>query len=414
METVARVRPLEAIPVEIEGEQMVLLRDPHRFVSGAMTVSIPVYLLMCLIDGARTPLQIHEEFRRRFGIEIAEARISELVSELDELGLLETERFEALRAEALADFERNPFRPAAHAGTAYEESAEPLVAQIDGFYESVDPDATVENAGENLVGLVAPHIDPRVGGPCAARAYRLLRGCDSPPDLFVILGTAHQYADNLFVMTEKTFETPLGAVEVDLEVSRALTNACPLDLKEDEYLHRFEHSIEFQAIFLQHLFAGHRTFKILPILVGSFAPYIAENTLPSEAEPVRLFTDALRQVLSQSGRRVCLVAGADLSHVGRKFGDEMDLSESLVDEIRLKDLEMLAHIQAGRREDFFRHLQRDQDRQKVCGLPPIYTLMSVLGDGCTAQLLDYDVSIEEPTQSFVTFASLGFYKDGAA
>ena len=416
MNPVARVRPLEAIPIEIEGQQMVLLRDPYRFVPDAMTVSIPVYLLMCLMDGNHTTDQLRQQFLDRFGMAIEEKEIVALVEQLDQFGLLETERFETLRRTALTEFEESPARAAAHAGTAYETEPDTLRAQIDGFYAegTSECDTASEPMDGALIGLVSPHIDPRVGGPCAARAFDVLRRCETPPDLFVILGTAHQYADNMFIMTEKTFETPLGNVPVDIEVARALTNAYELDLKEDEYLHRYEHSIEFQVLFLQHLYAGRHEFRILPILVGSFARYIEEDALPSASEPVRSFTSALGQVIDASGRRVCLIAGADLSHIGRKFGDDKDLSDSLVADIRQRDLDMLEHIEAGRREDFFRHLQRDQDQQKVCGLPPIYTMMNILGDDCRGRLLNYDVSIEEPTQSFVTFASLAFYgKNGA-
>jgi hypothetical protein len=52
----------------------------------------------------------------------------------------------------------------------------------------------------------------------------------------------------------------------------------------------------------------------------------------------------------------------------------------------------------------------DEDRQTVCGLPPIYTMMHILGEGCDGQVLDYGLHVEEATESFVSFASLAFYQ----
>jgi len=47
-------------------------------------------------------------------------------------------------------------------------------------------------------------------GPCYAHAYKALaEGGDA--DLFVIFGTGHQLAQPPFVMTEKDYQTPLGA-----------------------------------------------------------------------------------------------------------------------------------------------------------------------------------------------------------
>ena len=70
---------------------------------------------------------------------------------------------------------------------------------IDGFYrhEKGPGTAPVFGDGEPVRGLVAPHIDVSSGGPSFAWAYHALAQ-KSPPDRFVILGTGHHGADNLF------------------------------------------------------------------------------------------------------------------------------------------------------------------------------------------------------------------------
>ena len=294
------------------------------------------------------------------------------------------------------------------------------------FFEPTDGQATdgrrvAGGGGGGGGGLIAPHIDPRVGGPCAARAFAALRHQDPPPDLFVIFGTAHQPGEGLFILTEKPFETPLGVAEVDLAVAKTLKESFPFDLKRDEFLHKHEHSIEFQVIFLQHIYAQHldaqhlaagHSFQILPVLVGSFYEFLKSNALPSAWEPFDLFIAALRKALGESGKRVCFVAGADFSHMGRKFGDEEEMSEDFIEATRVKDREMLRHLEQGNHEEFFRYLQHDGDKQKVCGLPPIYTMLRAMPKGSTGKLLDYGLNVEEPTQSFVSFASMAYYSDG--
>lgn len=402
------VRLLEPIPFEAEGKHLVVLRDPYRFVDEPLTVSVPVYVLLTLMDGRRNIAEIQKQFREQFGGQISTIDLEKLIEELDEHGLLDSPRFEELRQSILDEFDASPVRSASHAGTAYERDPEALRAQLDAFYENVEVPA--ELTGASIQALIAPHIDPRLGGPCAAKAFATLRGATPPPELFVIFGTAHQPSGSLQLLTEKSFETPLGMVEVDRSVARELQAGCPFDLKRDEYLHKHEHSIEFQLIFLQHLFPERQQFQILPILVGSFYPFLQSGSLPSSVEPVKVFTDALAAALKNSGKRVCLIAGADLSHMGRKFGDEEDLSDSLIEASRANDREMLGHVEACDREGFFRSLQADGDKQKVCGLPPIYTMMSLLGDGCKGKLLGYDLNVEEQTQSFVSFASMAFFQ----
>ena len=419
-----RVRPLEAIPVELENRRAVILRDPWRFVTETLTVSPPVYALLSLMDGTRSVFDVQRDFREHFKGRVAASDVERLVAELDEHYLLETERFEGLRRRVLEEFRACPTRPAAHAGTAYEGSPDALRAQLDACWQSAcsqSADESGGNATPSLAGeghavraLITPHIDPRVGGRCAARAFAALKESTPPPDLFVVFGTAHQPGESLFILTEKPFETPLGAVEVDQAVAQALIAGCPFDLKQDEFLHKHEHSIEFQLIFLQHLYSGRHAFRILPILVGSFHEFLESNTMPSSWEPLDVFSRALRRALADSGRRVCYVAAADLSHIGRKFRDDVDLSDAFIEDTRSKDREMLDHLEAGRYEDFFRFIQCDGDRQKVCGLPPIYAMLHTLGDGVRGKLLEYDLNVEEQTQSFVSYASMVFYEWGGA
>ena len=68
--------------------------------------------------------------------------------------------------------------------------------------------------------------------------------------------------------------------------------------------------------------APEKPFKIVPILVSSFHPMMVSLTPPEETPAVGSFLRTLRQLAQQEARQVCFVAGVDLAHVGKQFGDE--------------------------------------------------------------------------------------------
>jgi len=84
-------------------------------------------------------------------------------------------------------------------------------------------------------------------------AYRALAEALRPEvTTFVLLGTSHAPMNRPFAVCAKAFDTPLGALEPDHEAIDELAAASRFDLREDEYLHKGEHSLEFQAVFLRH------------------------------------------------------------------------------------------------------------------------------------------------------------------
>ena len=99
---------------------------------------------------------------------------------------------------------------------------------------------------------MAPHIDLRIGEEGYRKAYNIVRNLN--PELIIILGTGHSMLEGLFSLTEKDFDTPLGPVKTDKKGVRALAQAGKDLLAGDDYVHRSEHSIEFQTIFVKHLF----------------------------------------------------------------------------------------------------------------------------------------------------------------
>jgi AmmeMemoRadiSam system protein B len=324
--------------------------------------------------------------------------------------MLDSPRFQEHRDRLVREFRESPVRPAANAGTSYPAEAEKITAMFNNHFRAAGGPcrAGVEDRTRGrIAGLIAPHIDLRRGGVSFAWAYQQLRGRDDI-ELLVILGTGHQPMQHRFGGIRKDYATPLGVAKTDHEAMRTLAAGLPFDFFEDEWAHRSEHSIEFQVVYLQHLFGGKLNARILPILAGSFHEFGETGASPASDAEVASFTKALRQLVEASRGRVCVIAGVDFAHIGGRFGDHEPMDESRRARLEHEDRAMLATVLSCDAEAFHRNIAADQDARRVCGYPAIYTLLAALKPP-SARLLHYAQSHEPETNSVVSFGSVAFY-----
>src|SRR2546429_6261931 len=150
--------------------------------------------------------------------------------------------------------------------------------------------------------------------------------------------------------------------------SRRRHTRCSRDWSSDvcsSDLHRKEHSIEFQAVFLRYLFAGRREISIVPVL-ASFAHEALVGGRRVDDDPrIPRFLEALGETIAASGRRVALIAGADLAHVGPRFGDPEPVSPDELARLGGQDRAMLKAVEAGDAEGFLLVGGPDRDRRRV-------------------------------------------------
>ncbi|MFQ5842411.1 MAG: AmmeMemoRadiSam system protein B, partial [Thermodesulfobacteriota bacterium] len=142
-------------------------------------------------------------------------------------------------------------------------------------------------------------------------------------------------------------------------------------------------------------------------LCRSFHEAIERSISPQEIPQIREFIEGLNKAIRSIDRELCLIASADLSHIGLQFGDGVSAS-SMLGETRVSDLEMLAHAEKMDAEGFYHSIRKEGDRRRICGLPPIYVLLNI-NEVKKGRLLKYAQSQNSETRSAVTFASLGFY-----
>jgi AmmeMemoRadiSam system protein B len=227
-------------------------------------------------------------------------------------------------------------------------------------------------------------------------------------DLFIIFGTAHQPTAVPFPLTLKDYETPWGIVETDKAFVRALAQLYPTDLLCDELAHRWEHSIEFQVLFLRYVLGPARTFRVVPILVGSFHECVERQINPRDMVHIADFIEAIRGVAAERAEPICYIVGGDLAHVGMKFGDQARLTPSFLEQVVREDQALLAATARVDAEGLFQGITAHQDRRRICGFPPMYMLLSTM-PATAGVVLKYEQAVEPATQSMVSYASVVFH-----
>ena len=174
-------------------------------------------------------------------------------------------------------------------GQFYPASASQLKAMIKMLV-----DEKVEK--QEVIGLVSPHAGYIYSGPVAGAVISRIKFKDT----FIIIGPNHSGKGKPFsIMTEGTWKTPLGEVEIDSELGKQIL-ATSSHLEEDDAAHQYEHSIEVQIPFLQYF---KPDIRIVPIILA----YASGATYKEIGKEI---AKAVREL----NREVVLIASSDMTH----------------------------------------------------------------------------------------------------
>jgi MEMO1 family protein len=403
-----RLRPVEAFPVQMENQDYICVRDPESFAEQPLFLNKALVFLVSRMDGNHSLRDIQDDYARATGENLAIEEIEALVIQLDEHRYLDGPSFRNFYESLIREYKNASSRPAHNAGSAYEESPDALTAQIQGCFAHPEGPGNdfAPDLSRPLRGLVAPHIDFARGGPTYAHAYRAL--AEHPgADTFIIFGTGHTMMPQRFSIGSKDYETPLGPAKVDGDFVSRLSARLKNNYA-DEFCHRSEHSIEFQAVFLRYILGGRKSFKIVPILINSFHDIYTEGRTASEDLEIQTVVEAIRETMDECQGRICVVAGADLAHVGRRFGDSLGPTGYSLREVEREDSHFLDLVAAGDAEGVFRSIAVDNDRRRVCGFPPIYMTLRCI-DRPEGKLLQYRQWSDLAAGAAVTYAALSIF-----
>ena len=241
------------------------------------------------------------------------------------------------------------------AGQFYPESASQLRALIEMMVN--------ENADkQEVIGLVSPHAGYPYSGPVAGAVFSGIEFKDT----FIIMGPNHTGRGKpLSIMTQGTWETPLGNVKIDSELARQILDGSSY-LQEDEAAHQHEHSIEVQLPFLQYFKSD---IQIVPIIL-SFA----------SGEAYREIGRDIARAVKKLKREVVLVASSDMTHY-----EPQEIAQK-------KDAQAIDAILALDEDELLKRVEELDI--SMCGYAPAVSLISAARElgAKSAELVKYQTS----------------------
>ncbi len=221
-------------------------------------------------------------------------------------------------------------RPAAVAGMFYPDSLTELKRTVAELLQHANP---AERA-RLPKALIVPHAGYIYSGPIAASAYALIGELKGRIRRVVLLGPTHRVAvRGLALPDADRFATPLGEIVLDRAGMQSLADLP--QVTRSAAAHQFEHSLEVQLPFLQHVLGD---FLLLPLAVG--------DATPAEV------ADVLERVWG--GDETLIVISSDLSHF---------LPDALARKIDRKTADAIAALDP--------HLNHEQ----ACGATPVNGLL---------------------------------------
>jgi MEMO1 family protein len=381
-----------------------LVSDPFRYTQAVLL--IPPLLAQCLplFNGRSTEGDLREALvKLTRDLDVSEI-IETLVETLSAAGFLEDESFARIEATRRAEFTALAVREPAHAGAAY--PAEPdalretMVRYLDGA--AAAPHAA---AADGLFAIAAPHVSPEGGWQSYRAAYATLRP-EHRDRTFVILATSHYGRPERFGLTRKNFRTPVGDAITDQRLVDWLATQGGGAVEMEDFCHSFEHTVELQVIFLQHMLGPG--VRILPILVGSFAHSLLEGGVPEKDDDVQRFFDALGELDAREGGKLFWVLGVDMAHMGARYQDPFTATagEGTMLDVDARDRRRIDAINASDAGAFWEQVREGRDDLKWCGSAPFYTFLKALPKS-RGELLRYEQwNIDE--RSVVSFAGMAF------
>lgn len=444
------LRPLDAFPMDVRDtksgmvQKVLVLADPSGIAPGSVKLPPLGAAVIELCDGSRTREQICADFTKQYRTPLSLDALNSLLQKLDDALLLDSTRFRLHCARLFADFAMLESRPPLFAGRHYPAAAEEISQTLEQAFGPPHGPALpkLDEKGHAQAGahtypraILAPTVDISRAGPAYAWSYRALLDAPRLPSLIVLLGCDHAAHDAVVTLTRKHFETPLGTLKTDA----SLVDALVADLKErdeslaelltrDEAHHRGEHSLEMQALLLSFILSWRRQHglstglpdgadpKILPVLCGSLHD-LAVNPPSRDGklqphQTTQIFDEfviALQRRVGerqQAGETVLWIGASDLAHVGPRFGDVDEVTESDRDSLERRDQETLKPVLSGDAMGFLGELRRERDRRHVSGLGTLYLFLSAARP--TAGKLRCYAQCDSESSSFVSLASIVF------
>ncbi|MHA1932118.1 MAG: AmmeMemoRadiSam system protein B [Promethearchaeota archaeon] len=274
-------------------------------------------------------------------------------------------------------------RRASHAGSWYRGSKKGLIQALDGYFtdEKFGPNETLETSNKDertIIGGVSPHAGMDYSGSCAAFTYLNLFK-EKIPDTVIILGTDHIGYNKIALMEKGEWETPLGNLLIDEELSEKILDNSNIIESNSSLFMGFqaeqEHNIEIQLPFIKYC-SLDKEVKIVTIKIAGTREFKILNEIAKD----------ITKAVNSIDRDIVIVASSDMSHKQVDNANQLDQFK----EIDLAVIEEFKNINASKTLE-------NALKTTVCGPQTITTLMLISENlkATRGELLQYYTSSEK-------------------
>lgn len=374
-----------------------------------------IYLCKCM-NGKNTIEDLKRKFYKKFGLRLSNSVLYRFVHNLKKDNLLGTKVKGRLISklssifikEQLRRFEKSRIRKPTFAGLCYKSNPKDLYRDLTKCFATVDSRklATLGKRKDMVKGIIVPHSNIELSGPCAAWAYQALTRWPMP-ELFIIVAPDHslslKYSHSVMV---KDFCTPLGLVRTDRDFIRTLAKKCCFNIFNSSDAHIRDYSVEVQLPFLQYIFHNRqkrKKIRIVPILCRR-EPH-SKVLIKRYRFDRYCFIKALHETIIETKKNVVFITTIDLLHTN-KWGETPNFHKK-----NEKIINFLKHM--GRTSDNLK-LRLGPGEQPPCGMEAFFLLTQmishvktkVLNYSCTSNS-DFIKNCKANTQ-FVQLIDIGY------
>ena len=241
------------------------------------------------------------------------------------------------------------------AGQFYPGTSSQLRAMIEALVDE-------KSVKEEIIGLVSPHAGYIYSGSVAGATISRIEFKDT----FIIMGPNHTGMGKPFsIMTEGTWATPLGEVEIDSELGKKILTISS-HLEEDQVAHLREHSIEVQLPFLQYF---KKDIKIVPIIFAYSAGSVYKE-----------IGQEIAQAVKELNKEVIIIASSDMTHYESQEAAQRKDNQAIEAILALDEDELLRRV--------------EELNISMCGYAPVISLIAAAKElgAAGAELVRYQTS----------------------
>lgn len=368
-------------------EEFIVISDPLGI--AAQAIQMPAALWESLqflnVEGINEKIESGE-----FTFEIDMEQLRTVIYNLDIMGFLDSPRTKVLGKEA-SDYLNSPTREAICSESVYPSDRKSLSQKIDQIIQLSE---YAPDTNKKPKSILAPHLDYNTGLATLkvyAEAFKPLIGHSY--SRVMLIGTSHYANSNMLMLCDKDYLTPLGTAKLDRETTLKISEHTLASI--DNLAHKNEHSLELHLPFLQKILGEDTQYTFaLTGIIDKEKKYKDEDL------------DSLLTLLSSfNDENTLFVFSGDLTHIGKKFGDDLAALE-----LKEENEQFLHHtvrtLSQNDAEAFFDWVYPQNSRFKVCGLSPFYIALKLQQNYDLLNATPFVTWEEYETESSVSIVSM--------